>query len=102
MPQDIRLPLDTIKVQFALPVSHASSHEESCRNANSLSFKPGVGKSEGEGIERTWSTLNPAAYHTKDMSLSNRVDTLEDKIDSHNFLKNVGLGTCSVHLQLVR
>ncbi|KAJ7791595.1 hypothetical protein B0H14DRAFT_3500285 [Mycena olivaceomarginata] len=92
MPNDIRLPLDTIKVQCALPVWHASSHEESCRNANSLSFKPGVGKSEGEGIERTWSTLNPAAYHTKDMSLGNRVDTLEDKIDSHNFLKNLGLG----------
>ncbi|KAJ7793449.1 hypothetical protein B0H14DRAFT_2622840 [Mycena olivaceomarginata] len=92
MPEDIRLPLDTIKVQCALPVWHASSHEESCRNANSLSFKPGVGKSEGEGIERTWSTLNPAAYHTKDMSLGNRVDTLEDKIDSHNFLKNLGLG----------
>jgi hypothetical protein len=27
------------------------------------------------------------------MSQGNHIDTLEDKIDSHNFLKNLGLGT---------
>jgi hypothetical protein len=30
MPEDMCLPLNTIKVQFGLPVWHASSHEESC------------------------------------------------------------------------
>ncbi|KAJ7704630.1 hypothetical protein B0H14DRAFT_2416236 [Mycena olivaceomarginata] len=92
MPDDMKLPLDTIKVQCALPVWHASSHEEECSSANSLSFKPGVGKSDGEGVERTWAVLNPASYHTKDMGKGNRMDTLEDKIDSHNYLKNLGLG----------
>jgi hypothetical protein len=92
MPRNMRLDLDNIKLQCALPVWHASSHEDSCQNANSLSFKPGVGKSDGEGVERTWSVLNPASYHTKDMSKGNCNDTLEDKIDSHNYLKNLGLG----------
>ncbi|KAJ6452140.1 hypothetical protein C8R47DRAFT_1204389 [Mycena vitilis] len=92
MPKDMRLPLDKITLQCALPVWHATSHEEDCANANSLSFKPGVGKSDGEGVERTWSVLNPAAYHTKDMGKGNRMDTLEDKIDAHNHQKNLGLG----------
>ncbi|KAJ7178517.1 hypothetical protein C8R43DRAFT_871571 [Mycena crocata] len=92
MPKRMRLKLKKLKVQCALPVWHAASHEEDCQNENSLSFKDGVGKSDGEGIERTWAVLNPAAYHTKDMGKGNRVDTLEDKIDSHNFLKNLGLG----------
>ncbi|KAJ6567629.1 hypothetical protein DFH09DRAFT_1247212 [Mycena vulgaris] len=81
-----------ITLQCALPVWHAASHEDTCQNANSLSFKVGVGKSDGEGMERTWSVLNPASYHTKDMGKGNWVDTLEDKIDSHNYLKNLGLG----------
>ncbi|KAJ7799721.1 hypothetical protein B0H14DRAFT_3491392 [Mycena olivaceomarginata] len=70
MPDDMKLPLDTIK----------------------LEFQAGVGKSDGEGVERTWAVLNPASYHTKDMGKGNRMDTLEDKIDSHNYLKNLGLG----------
>ncbi|KAJ6451562.1 hypothetical protein C8R45DRAFT_1057108 [Mycena sanguinolenta] len=92
MPESIRLPLDKIQVQCALPVWHAGTHDEECETANSLSFKQGVGKSDGEGIEQTWAVLNPASYHTKDMSKGNRMDMLEDKIDSHNFLKNLGLG----------
>ncbi|KAJ7742488.1 hypothetical protein DFH07DRAFT_777724 [Mycena maculata] len=73
-------------------VWHAASHDDDCKDANSLSFKPGVGKSDGEGVEQVWSVLNPAAYHTKDAGRSQRADTLEDKIGSHNFLKNIGQG----------
>ncbi|KAJ7727679.1 hypothetical protein DFH07DRAFT_757637, partial [Mycena maculata] len=92
MPEHLRLPLDKIKLQCALPVWHVGSHDEDCQNSFSLSFKPGVGKSDGEGVERTWSILNPASYHTKDMNRGNREDTLNDKIDNHNFLKNIGQG----------
>ncbi|KAJ7436461.1 hypothetical protein B0H11DRAFT_2256166 [Mycena galericulata] len=92
LPKSIQIPLETITWQCALPVWHAGSHESDCQNANSLSFKPGVGKSDGEGVERTWSVLNPASYHTKDMNRGNREDTLNDKVDNHNFLKNIGQG----------
>ncbi|KAJ7456847.1 hypothetical protein B0H11DRAFT_2243727 [Mycena galericulata] len=92
LPERIRLDLDNIEVQCGLPVWHASSHEKECSNENSLSFLVGVGKSDGEGVERTWADLNPAAFHTKEMGIGNRADTLEDKIDSHNFLKNLTHG----------
>ncbi|KAJ7184784.1 hypothetical protein C8R46DRAFT_1026640 [Mycena filopes] len=92
LPTAIQLDLDNVEVQCGLPVWHASSHELACSNENSLSFLVGVGKSDGEGVERTWADLNPSAFHTKEMSVGNRADTLEDKIDSHNFLKNLGQG----------
>lgn len=95
LPKRIRLPLERIDLQCALPVWHAGSHNEECEKDNSLSFKTGVGKSDGEGVERVWSVLNPAANHTKDANRGQRVDTLEDKIDNHNFLKNIGQGACS-------
>ncbi|KAJ7781732.1 hypothetical protein DFH07DRAFT_764759 [Mycena maculata] len=79
-----------IMLQCGLPVWHASAHEKDCANKNSLSFLEGLGCSDGKGVERLWSFLNHCAYHTKDMSIGNRADTIEDKVDSHNFMKNLG------------
>ncbi|KAJ7025067.1 hypothetical protein C8F04DRAFT_1269674 [Mycena alexandri] len=90
LPKEIRIDLDNMEVQCGLPVWHASSHEKECNNENSLSVLVGVGKSDGEGIERTWADINPASYHTKEMGIGNCADTLEDKLDSHNFMKNLG------------
>ncbi|KAJ7854120.1 hypothetical protein B0H13DRAFT_1903764 [Mycena leptocephala] len=92
LPADIHIPLNSIKLQCTLPVWHAASHVEDCQNQNSLTFQEGVGKTDGKGVERTWSRLNPAAYSTKDAGLGQRADTLEGKIDDQNYLKNVGLG----------
>jgi hypothetical protein len=92
LPPAIQLDLDAVDVQCGLPVWHAGSHEQECQDENSLIVREGVGKSDGGGIERTWSDINPAAFHTKDMGVGNRADTLEDKIDSHNYLKNLAQG----------
>jgi Asp-tRNA(Asn)/Glu-tRNA(Gln) amidotransferase C subunit len=92
LPKEMQLDLEKICVRCGLPVWHAGSHEDECQNANSLSFMEGVGKSDGEGVERTWAVLNPSAYHTKDAGQGVREDVLEDKIDNHNFLKNLGQG----------
>ncbi|KAJ7028878.1 hypothetical protein C8F04DRAFT_1265444 [Mycena alexandri] len=92
LPTPMQLPLSEVKLQCALPVWHAGSHNEDCKNANSLSFKPGVGKTDGEGVERVWSKLNPASYSTRDAGSGQRADILEGKIDDHNFLKNLGQG----------
>ncbi|KAJ7026086.1 hypothetical protein C8F04DRAFT_966920 [Mycena alexandri] len=90
LPKPLQLALDKIFVKCGLPVWHASAHNKACANEFSLSFLPGVGRSDGEGVERLWADLNPSAFHTKEMGLGNRADTLEDKIDAHNFLKNLG------------
>ncbi|KAJ7722085.1 hypothetical protein B0H16DRAFT_1737899 [Mycena metata] len=93
LPKKLQLSLKEFTFQCALPVWHAGSHNEDCKNDNSLSFKRGVGtSSDGEGVERTWAVLNPVSYHTRDAGQGQRVDVLEDKIDNHNFLKNIGQG----------
>ncbi|KAJ7126593.1 hypothetical protein C8R43DRAFT_1134919 [Mycena crocata] len=89
LPEDMRLDIEHILFQCGLPVWHALSHEAECTNKNSLSFKPGVAKSDGEGIEQLWAQLNACAFHTKTMGVGNRADTLEDKIDYINWSKNL-------------
>ncbi|KAJ7068896.1 hypothetical protein B0H15DRAFT_793973 [Mycena belliarum] len=92
LPEGLQLLLDNFELQCGLPVWHASSHQEECRKDNSLSFLVGVGKTDGEGIERFWAAVNQVGYSTKESGLGTRADAVEDKIDAHNFLKNVGQG----------
>ncbi|KAJ7056488.1 hypothetical protein C8F01DRAFT_1311445 [Mycena amicta] len=89
---ELRTDLLKYKMQFALPVWHASTHEINCCSKNTLSYAFGVGKTDGEGIERTWSLLNPIGWSTKEMGEGARRDAIEDKIDYLNFEKNVGQG----------
>ncbi|KAJ7049781.1 hypothetical protein C8F01DRAFT_1092981 [Mycena amicta] len=88
----IRTELEKYRLQFGLPVWHAAAHEASCQAANSLSHAVGVGRTDGEGIERTWAVLNPIAYSTKEMGEGHRHDTIDDKVDHINFEKNVKEG----------
>jgi hypothetical protein len=67
-------------------------HNGDCKDTNSQSFQEGIGKSNRDGVERTWSVLNPAAYATKDAGWGQRADTLDDRLNNHNFLKNIGQG----------
>ncbi|KAJ7058985.1 hypothetical protein C8F01DRAFT_990382 [Mycena amicta] len=88
----IRTQLGEYRLQFALPVWHAAAHEASCQAANSLSHAVGVGRTDGEGIERTWAILNPIGFSTKEMGEGHRHDTIDDKVDHINFEKNVKEG----------
>ncbi|KAJ7038747.1 hypothetical protein C8F04DRAFT_909699, partial [Mycena alexandri] len=84
--------LEEFEIQFALPVWHAAAHETSCQSQNSLSYMDGVGRTDGEGIERTWAILNPLGYSTKEMGGGARHDAIENKVDHLNFEKNIGQG----------
>jgi hypothetical protein len=100
MPEHMRLDLAMITILFALPVWHAAAHERSCQVQNSLSYLVGVGRTDGEGIERTWSHFNPLAWATKEMRLGAHHDTMEDKIDHHNFEKNINEGECMAAISM--
>ncbi|KAJ7819725.1 hypothetical protein B0H13DRAFT_1661205 [Mycena leptocephala] len=84
--------LDDYEIQFALPVWHAVAHEVKCQTQNSLSYAVGVGRTDGEGIERTWAVLNPVGFSTKEMGEGARHDAIENKVDHLNFEKNTGQG----------
>ncbi|KAJ7068945.1 hypothetical protein B0H15DRAFT_738439, partial [Mycena belliarum] len=84
--------LNEFEIQFALPVWHAVAHEVTCQTQNLLSFAVGVGRTDGEGIERTWAVLNPIGFATKEMGDGARHDAIENKVDHLNFEKNIGQG----------
>ncbi|KAJ7145424.1 hypothetical protein C8R43DRAFT_1088748 [Mycena crocata] len=81
--------LEDFEIQYALPVWHAVAHGVSCQTQNSLSYAVGVGRTDGEGIERTWAVLNPISYSTKEMGDGARKDAIENKVDHLNWEKNV-------------
>ncbi|KAJ7251189.1 hypothetical protein B0H12DRAFT_1018742 [Mycena haematopus] len=84
--------IDSLEIQYALPVWHAGAHETICQTENSLSYAGGVGRTDGEGIERTWAVLNPIGFATKEMGSGARHDAIENKVDHMNWEKNLGQG----------
>ncbi|KAJ8473473.1 hypothetical protein ONZ45_g16285 [Pleurotus djamor] len=90
-----KLPTDlqasNVTIHTALPIWHSVAHEQSCQMENSLQYQRGVGCTDGEGIERVWSLLNPASWSTRVMGAGARQDNLEDRIDFHNWQKNIKL-----------
>ncbi|KAG1898330.1 uncharacterized protein F5891DRAFT_902314, partial [Suillus fuscotomentosus] len=77
---------------FGIPKFHASAHDDGCSIPHSLNLMPGVGQTDGEGIERNWAEVNQVANSTKEMGPGARHDTLDDHFGHHNWRKFVGLG----------
>ncbi|KAF7301155.1 CxC2 domain-containing protein [Mycena indigotica] len=88
---------ENVDIQFGLPVWHAGAHELQCRAQLALAYLLGIGKTDGEAMERVWASLNPASWATKEMGEGARLDVLEDRIDQLNFEKNIHLGKCPIY-----
>ncbi|KAF7312647.1 CxC2 domain-containing protein [Mycena indigotica] len=83
--------LTDYEIKFAAGLACGRT-QTGCQATHSLSYAWGVGRTDGEGIERTWALLNPIGFSTKEMGEGNRLDTIEDRIDHLNFEKNVRQG----------
>ncbi|KAF9491475.1 hypothetical protein BDN71DRAFT_1510315 [Pleurotus eryngii] len=81
-----------VHIKYAILKCHLHAHQVACQTPNSLNLKPGIGQTDGEGIERDWSLVNLAANSTKEMGAGSRHDTLNDIFGYHNWLKTTGLG----------
>ncbi|KAK0429916.1 hypothetical protein EV421DRAFT_1744768 [Armillaria borealis] len=81
------------KVDVVLPVWHGDVHKIKCKTVNSLLYQVEVGKSDGEVIEHFWVILNTIAWQCKEMQLEVRHNAIEDRIDQHNYHKNIDLGS---------
>ncbi|KAG2092145.1 uncharacterized protein F5147DRAFT_748044 [Suillus discolor] len=94
LPENMRIPVAfaTTAFRFAIPKFHASAHEDSCAILHSLNLMPGVGRTDGEGIERNWVEINRVANSTKEIGPGAQHDTLDDHFGHHNWRKFVGLG----------
>lgn len=63
-----------------------------CQCIYCMNIQPGIGRTDGEGIERTWSGVNASAAATKEMLPGGRHDILDRRFGAHNWEKLTRLG----------
>lgn len=90
MPSTLRIPAQTVVKHF-VPKFHLAAHEPKCHAPFSFNFAPGVGRTDGEGIEHNWSVLNGIAPCVSMMGPGGRWDTLDDFCNYSNWRKTVNL-----------
>ncbi|KAK7025333.1 hypothetical protein VNI00_016115 [Paramarasmius palmivorus] len=78
---------------FVIPKLHVYGHTTRCQLYYSLNYAVGVGRTDGEGVERNWAGQGPIATSTTEMGPGSRHDTLDDHWGYWNWEKLVGLGT---------
>ncbi|KAJ7731090.1 hypothetical protein B0H14DRAFT_3097890 [Mycena olivaceomarginata] len=92
MPDNLQLP-HWVDVIFKVPKFHLPPHVKKCHSPYSFNYTKGVGRTDGEGVERNWSWLNSAARSVSVMGPGAREDTIDDLCGFSNWKKTVGLGT---------
>ena len=85
----IEVPDDT---DYSIPKLHYHSHKQLDHSKHSMNYRPGVGRTDGEGIERRWWWIQPIATSTKMMGPGQRQGVLEDQWGYANWRKYVTIG----------
>jgi hypothetical protein len=88
MPPIMRLP-SWINVLFKVPKFHLPLHIKECHGPFSFSYTKGVGRTDGEGMERNWSWLNWSARSVSVMGPGSHEDTIDDLCGFSNWRKTV-------------
>lgn len=91
MPTSLQLPIP-VSLLFRVPKFHLANHILKCFNPFALNYTFGVGRTDGEGVERIWAVLNKVASSTSMMTMGHRQDTLDDFCNHFNWRRTVQLG----------
>ncbi|KAF8155970.1 hypothetical protein B0H34DRAFT_783611 [Crassisporium funariophilum] len=83
---------DTTQFYFYIPKFHLPAHIMACQSIFSFNFNRSVGRTDGEGVERGWSHINPVATSTREMGPGSRRDTLDDHFGDWNWKKTSFMG----------
>ncbi|KAL1714108.1 hypothetical protein EV715DRAFT_295467 [Schizophyllum commune] len=92
LPPLIRFKLAFSAVRFVIPKLHIHGHRLACQLLFSLNWMWGVGRTDGEGVERPWSFLGALCTSLRMMGPGSAADTLDDHFGHWNWMKLVGLG----------
>jgi hypothetical protein len=95
MPEHLKLP-DWVQVIFKVPKFHLPPHIKKCHSPFSFNYTKGVGRTDGEGVERNWLWLNSAARSVSVMGPGSREDTIDDLCGFSNWKKTADLGASPV------
>lgn len=86
------IPSQGIKVMPLIPKLHEPGHKKKGHELYSFNFAPGVGMTDGECIERIWSSHNALGNATKTQGPGSRHDVLDDHFGFWNWQKYSGMG----------
>jgi hypothetical protein len=87
LPLALQISEETTALVFLIPKFHLLAHRMSCHSRYNFNYTPGVGRTDGEQVERLWSPLNKAAHSTKEMGRGSRHDALDDQCNDSNYCK---------------
>jgi hypothetical protein len=91
LPPRLHLP-SNVNLTFRVPKFHLPAHVQKFWAPFLLNFTQGVGRTDGEGVEQTWSSLNGVARCVLMMGLGGRTNMLDDFCNDHNWLKTMNTG----------
>ncbi|KAL0571399.1 hypothetical protein V5O48_010568 [Marasmius crinis-equi] len=67
VPKDVQIEIDEERWQFVVPKLHIKGHKHECQEQFAFYLLPGAGQTDGEGIERQWSSLGLIGTSTREM-----------------------------------
>lgn len=79
LPSNLQVDFGAKRVEYVIPKFHISAHGASCQSRYSLNYRPHMGRTDGENIERGWAWMNPASLSTREMGPGSRQDALDDQ-----------------------
>ncbi|KAJ7575804.1 hypothetical protein C8J56DRAFT_1063043 [Mycena floridula] len=92
LPPLVRFDVILKMFRWAIPKLHIMGHKLDCQREFNLNYMLGVGRTDGEGVERPWANIGPVVTSTREMGPGHRHDTLDDHWHDWNWRKIVALG----------
>ena len=86
-------PSSMIDIKFVVLKFHLEAYNTKCQALFSFNYSVGVGCTDGEGIERNWSSLNDIASSISIMGPGARWNTIDDFCNFTKWRKTVELRT---------
>ena len=83
-------------VVWVIPKLHIHGHTEMCQYRFHLAFTEGVGRTDGESVERVWVDTKDIAVISKDASPAARTDIINSEHNWANWVRALGLRTCNL------
>ncbi|TFK78846.1 hypothetical protein K466DRAFT_606615 [Polyporus arcularius HHB13444] len=88
-PRHLQIELPEGSVTYVIPKLHFGAHKQEGHSPYSLNYRVGVGRTDGEGVERNWWEFNASAASTKQMGPGQRQGYFEDHCSHSNWRKTV-------------
>lgn len=98
-PSHLQLVIPEGELRYVIPKYHFHGHRSLGHNRFSLNLMPGVGRTDGEKIGRSWAQHSRTAASTREMGPGSQHDTLEDHFSWSNWMKYSTMGEPSHRLQ---